>query len=146
MLAGIDVWPHAHPTERDRFAATIVHTDTCWVWTGGIESFGGYGRFRTPTGVIAAHRWSYHATHGHLPAVVRHTCDIRCCVRPDHLLGGTQADNLADRARRGARTGWVPDQPTWWPDLAYAIRTAARTGNHHLLTQLLDHPEQLTLF
>jgi len=32
--------------------------------------------------------------------VLRHTCDVRCCVNPDHLVLGTSKDNAGDRARR----------------------------------------------
>ena len=33
--------------------------------------------------------------------VVRHTCDNPRCINPEHLLGGTKADNNRDRAERG---------------------------------------------
>jgi hypothetical protein len=33
--------------------------------------------------------------------VVRHTCDNPPCVNPQHLLLGTQGDNVADRKNRG---------------------------------------------
>lgn len=33
--------------------------------------------------------------------VPRHTCDNPACVRHDHLLVGTQADNNRDRDERG---------------------------------------------
>lgn len=32
--------------------------------------------------------------------VSRHTCDNRWCIRPDHIIGGTRADNNKDRAER----------------------------------------------
>lgn len=50
-----------------------------------------------------AHKFSYELAHGLVPAgkVVRHRCDNPKCVRPDHLLVGTQADNLADMRERG---------------------------------------------
>lgn len=40
---------------------------------------------------------------GHLPdrIVARHTCDNRWCIRPDHIISGTQADNMADMSARG---------------------------------------------
>ncbi|PCH72226.1 MAG: hypothetical protein COC12_06470 [Rhodobacteraceae bacterium] len=32
--------------------------------------------------------------------VVRHTCHNRNCIRPDHLIGGTRADNYQDEQER----------------------------------------------
>ena len=139
-------WTHADPADRERFVRNVFVGETCWIWTGGLEPYGGYGRFRTANGVIAVHRWSHQATTGTTADVVRHGCDIRCCVRPDHLIGGSQADNLADLSRRGPRRGWAVDAPRRWPELAYAIRDAARNGDHRRVTELLEHPEQLTLF
>ena len=34
-------------------------------------------------------------------SVVRHTCDNPRCINPQHLLIGTQQDNVADRKERG---------------------------------------------
>ena len=35
--------------------------------------------------------------------VIRHTCDVPHCFNPDHLIEGTQAENMADAVRRGRR-------------------------------------------
>ena len=35
--------------------------------------------------------------------VVRHTCDVPHCFNPDHLIEGTQAENLRDAVERGRR-------------------------------------------
>lgn len=31
--------------------------------------------------------------------LIRHMCDVSCCVNPDHLLPGTNADNGKDKVR-----------------------------------------------
>ena len=77
--------------------------DECWKWTGCIVR--GYGQIAAGGGVrslLGAHRVSWEIAHGPLPlaAVVRHRCDNPACVRPSHLVLGTQFDNMRDMSRR----------------------------------------------
>ncbi|UGL62986.1 hypothetical protein [Xanthomonas phage R3-22-T1] len=62
----------------------------------------GYGQVNRDSKVWLAHRWAAHVAHGPCPEgqVVRHTCDNRKCVNPEHLIYGTQGDNLIDRRER----------------------------------------------
>lgn len=64
----------------------------------------GYGNISIGNGKWDyAHRVSYKVHKGEIPEgyVVRHTCDNPCCVNPDHLLIGTQWDNVQDAISRG---------------------------------------------
>ena len=51
---------------------------------------------------IKAHRVSYEYHKGKIPdgLIVRHKCDVRCCVNPDHLEIGTHQDNSDDMVKR----------------------------------------------
>jgi hypothetical protein len=73
----------------------------CWLWSGK-PNRNGYGVFGAGTARLA-HKQSYTQALGKVPAgmVVRHTCDERLCVRPEHLLLGTTADNSLDMVKRG---------------------------------------------
>jgi hypothetical protein len=83
----------------------------CWEWTSTTKS--GYGAFESGGITMlalkskkrGAHQVSYEAYHGKIPPglVVRHTCDNPLCINPDHLILGTQAQNVADREVRGRR-------------------------------------------
>lgn len=54
--------------------------------------------------------------------VVRHTCDNPRCVNPEHLIGGTKADNNKDRADRGRSAKAVPSRRKLSQDDADTIR------------------------
>lgn len=76
----------------------------CWIWIGAILK-NGYGSF-SPDGnryTVRAHRFSYQYFHGPIPRrfYVRHKCDFKPCVNPDHLHVGTQLDNINDAIERG---------------------------------------------
>ena len=62
----------------------------------GMGSSGSKGGFR------GAHVVAFYLAHGRWPTpCCRHTCDFPPCVREEHLIEGTQADNLRDAAERG---------------------------------------------
>lgn len=65
----------------------------------------GYGQVKRDGRAWLAHRWAYKQANGTLPddLVVRHKCDNRKCVNPEHLEVGTQGDNLSDRKAHGHR-------------------------------------------
>lgn len=50
-----------------------------------------------------AHRVAYQERFGEVPPglVVMHTCDNPGCINTDHLVLGTQADNMTDKASKG---------------------------------------------
>ena len=77
--------------------------NSCHLWTAQTDK-DGYGQFSVvPSEKYQAHRFAYKLYVGLIPAgkVVMHTCDVRCCVNPDHLRVGTQADNMADMEAKG---------------------------------------------
>src|SRR6185437_3654391 len=78
----------------------IVNKATkCWEWQGPIAK-NGYGSAQLNSKTYIAHRLSYAAFRGEIPAKLQvcHTCDVRHCVNPAHLWLGTIPDNQRDKA------------------------------------------------
>ncbi|MFF9787209.1 HNH endonuclease [Streptomyces nigrescens] len=63
---------------------------------------------------MTAHRFAFLRANGYLPPVVRHACDVKLCVNPDHLLAGTSKDNSQDMSQRhrmgGGNVKLTPEQ------------------------------------
>jgi hypothetical protein len=77
--------------------------DGCWIWHGSLNA-SEYGTFSTARSYSQhAHRVSYRLFIGAIPdgLFVCHDCDVRYCVRPEHLFLGTHDDNMRDACAKG---------------------------------------------
>ena len=114
----------------DRLMARVIPEPNsgCWLWTGGMNGRG-YGIAFMPGGRKAlAHRAMLVASGRELSAndVVCHRCDVTCCVNPDHLFVGTQADNLHDMVKKGRHGKSYAIPPEW----RVKIKDDTITPNH----------------
>lgn len=78
----------------------------CWEWRGERGSF---GRARIYIGNgkrLYPYRVTYEATHGPIPEglVACHTCDNPGCINPDHIVPGTQQQNIGMVTHRKNQT------------------------------------------
>jgi hypothetical protein len=74
----------------------------CRLWCGSLDAKG-YGGLAYQGRRLRAHRASYEANHGPIPAGmdVCHKCDVRSCIEDTHLFLGTNLDNVLDKVAKG---------------------------------------------
>lgn len=74
----------------------------CFVLTSHKLNDGGYSEIMIKGRTQKIHRHIYEQCFGEIPdgLVVRHKCDNRACINPEHLEIGTQWDNMQDMVNR----------------------------------------------
>jgi hypothetical protein len=97
----------ARKAPLERVLVKTLITSTCWLWQGGLDSEG-YASIYVDGKAVRLHVFMYKQHKGEIPEgeVVRHTCDVRHCLNPDHLITGTQLQNVHDAIERGR--AWHP--------------------------------------
>lgn len=96
---------------KERFMkfVNVDENTKCWNWTGSIKS-DGYGGFRMNGTVMRSHRSSWvlfkniplpQYTFSKDAIIIRHKCNNRSCVNPEHLELGTYEQNMQDRKLAG---------------------------------------------
>lgn len=86
----------------DKIFSNAEKIGDCLIWKG-CKTPDGYPRItRNGNNNIRGHRYLYSQIHGEIQSnlVIRHTCDNRLCINPDHLVIGTILDNVFDRVDR----------------------------------------------
>ena len=76
----------------------------CLLWLGPYDQDGyGMASWNMSGRTVKAHRAAYELHCGPIPAgkSVCHSCDVRACIEPRHLWLGSNADNVADREKKG---------------------------------------------
>jgi len=121
------------PTLEQRFWSKVDRRGPheCWPWKGEI-THKGYGRFRVGKKNLAAHRLARELTGNPIPhgLVARHTCHVRACVNPNHILHGTHQDNMDDMVNAGHSTRGTRNASAKLQDLDIRIiRLAAKNGS-----------------
>lgn len=85
-----------------RFWEKVRVGDGCWAWTASMLGRD-YGGFWKAGRMHAAQRVAWELARGPVPAglFVLHSCTNPLCVRPSHLLLGTQTDSMRMKVARG---------------------------------------------
>lgn len=92
----------------------------CWLWTGALLR-DGYAAIKVSGKVTVAHRVAYAAMVGPIPEGLEldHVCNVRNCVRPEHLEPVTHAENQRRAAvRRRAQRAYADELDSLAPAFA----------------------------
>lgn len=113
----------------DKIMSKVKKTPTCWLWVGAHDRRG-YGTFHHRDRTYKAHRVVYTLLIGEIPRgkLLLHSCDNPACVNPEHLIPGTQQDNMDDMIRKGRHRKPLEKRPI--KKLSSEERQAILQDNH----------------
>lgn len=99
-LVSRDHWIDLEVAER--IAKRISVSNGCWI-VAAKPNHAGYVVVSNHGHTVYAHRAIYAFVNGPIIVgqVICHTCDVKPCVRPDHLVAGVQAINVEDMWAKG---------------------------------------------
>lgn len=91
-------------SDKCRFMSYVNITDSCWLWTGGLNR-SGYGKFSMISlnkKIMTAHRASYVLFIGQIDdgKLICHACDNKLCVNWKHLWQGSHKENMRDMSEK----------------------------------------------
>lgn len=120
---------------KERFMAKVmpVPESGCWIWDGYTDAKMGYGMFWWNGSMRLSHRVSHELFVSPVPKGMHvcHACDVPSCVNPAHLWLGTNADNVADKVRKGRARNLRGEQHPMAKlsqDQVIAIRRSPKSG------------------
>jgi HNH endonuclease len=99
---GCGKWRGRHRLSLEqRLMLEVQITEDCWLWTGD-RLRNGYGRLSIRCKPFLVHRLAYELFVGPIPKglFVCHRCDVKNCVRPDHLFAASARENSLDASRK----------------------------------------------
>lgn len=86
-----------------------IEANGCWQWLRGrkgkeAKAGGGYPCWKFDGKTRGVHRVVCELHHGPLGSKqARHLCHNTLCINPEHVVPGTQTENMQDSARAGRR-------------------------------------------
>ena len=97
-------WERKQPAS-ERFLSKVKKTNSCWIWKASVNGANNYGAFWDGKRIVRAHRFSFELFNGKIKKnkIIMHSCDNPKCVNPDHLIEGTQGENLNDMSAKGRK-------------------------------------------
>ncbi len=80
----------------------ILDFNGCHICTSHSIGKNGYPKIKINKKTMTMHRYIYEKCFGNIPdrLVVRHICDNKLCINPEHLLLGSIQDNVKDMVSR----------------------------------------------
>jgi hypothetical protein len=143
--------PVASPEERfvrkTEKVQNVSGMTQCWMWTGCKSTNDPpYGQLtRNTYGTTMAHQWACHRWNGSpLPIepgmCVRHKCDVRLCVNPEHLEYGTLQENIQDMNERHPNA--MGRKPPTASELTLLIEMLEQETPRREMSRRLDHSRQ----
>ncbi len=92
----------------NRYFTWTVDGNECWNVTSHCKEPQGYHPVSFKGYRTRTHRLAYMLTRGEIPKgfIVRHSCDNKSCINPDHLQLGTKKDNTQDMMKRDRCNRW----------------------------------------